>query len=368
MTNRVLLWPNFGAEEGEPAALRAQLAPLVQAWALLFEGDVEADGATLERPAWCASVGRPLPQLAAMAGLVPWLATEAARRNAEARGLRWTGPSPEAVTTVSDKGWAHRAALDAGMVPADLAEMITVLDAETLTAEAIAIALSRWPAQAQRSWTLKPRFGSSARGRARGSGAGLDNLASRSLPRLRRRGGILLEPWLDRIDDLSVQLFIDAAGEVEILGTLRQDLTTAGAYRGNAGVMDVSGRVNCGVGGNSEATLRDCALVIGTRAAAAGLRGPAGIDAFVYRGDSNQQVLRPCVEVNARTTTGFVALGVLQRVCKTENLRGPLQWRFCMAREAVPPTWSVRAVSDAGPWLAWEGLCQVNSLRGTMSG
>jgi hypothetical protein len=51
---------------------------------------------------------------------------------------------------------------------------------------------------------------------------------------------------------------------------------------------------------------------IARAAHAAGYYGPCGVDAFTFRRDG-EKILRPIVELNARFTTGTVAIGLLRR-------------------------------------------------------
>jgi hypothetical protein len=74
--------------------------------------------------------------------------------------------------------------------------------------------------------------------------------------------------------------------------------------------------------------MRHAARVVGEAAVREGFWGPCGIDAFVYKDPENGELLRPLVELNARFTTGWIALGILQRARQHGLLEGKSAWSF----------------------------------------
>jgi hypothetical protein len=241
-------------------------------------------------------------------------------------------------------------------VPRALRDVVSVLEPEELrtpdAARAIEARVAEWPVWARRSFVLKPRLGTSARGRASGGAAG-DTRWHAALPRLAERGGALLEPWLARTWDASTQLFVHADGSVELLGTLVQDVTPAGAPRGHRGEIDARGVVTSGLACDAE--LRAAALHVARAAAAAGYRGPCGVDAFAFRdAEGGGETLRPVVELNARFTAGIVALGHAQRAAAALRARGELpaseaaQLWFTLGGELPPGAGDVRFALGAG--------------------
>jgi hypothetical protein len=215
---------------------------------------------------------------------------------------------------VHDKAFAWRESERAGLVPTALSARVRVFDASELEdvdvfLRALARALSGWPA-GQR-FVLKPRLGTSGRGRVAGRAGSLDAAEVRgALGRLAARGGALLEPWLERSDDLSAQLFIAPDGDVQLLATLRPVMTRSGVCTGQRGVLDGSGAIISG--SPHDEALRAAAQLVGRAAADAGYRGFCGLDALVFR-DGDVEVLRPVVELNARFTLGTVAVGLVER-------------------------------------------------------
>ena len=335
------LLANIGAEEGASAA-RARAAPqpraLVALWRALWDAPLAF--------AW-------LPH----AGAAAWLNDAAAEAAARDAGRELSGAPPAVVRHVHDKAFAWRAACAAGLAPPLLHELITVFEPEQLRASGAAREIeahvAAWPAWAQRSFVLKPRFGTSGRGRAVG-GAAHDARWQGALARLAERGGALLEPWLARSWDASVQLHIAAGGDVELLGSLAQVVTPAGAPRGHRGVIDARADVSSGLA--SDAELRAAALQIARAAANAGYRGPCGVDAFAFReASSGAEVLRSVVEFNARFTLGTVALGHAQRALAALRSRGeftsgaPVQFEFALDGEiALQGEGATRVALNAG--------------------
>jgi hypothetical protein len=344
-----LLLPNLGAEEGSDwRALRDQPHARAAAgsWALLFGRDArlvvpDANGEWRQHPRdalWPEDLG-PAPDDPAF----PWLAdtgAEATRAIAwlptatletelsERQGRKLAGASVDATWRVHDKAFAARTAAELGLTPRALAPLVEVLEPEALRAPDALLArldgrLAEWPEWTQRRFTLKPRFGSSGRGRV-GGRSRVEGAALRgALARLAERGGAIFEPWLDRVKDLSVCLRIpEAAGAAEVdalptlLGSLETWSTPSGVYRGHCGEVDSRGRVFSG--DPRDESLRADAAAVASRAREQGFFGVCGIDSFAYReptGPDGEPILRlrGAVELNARPTMGLVAIGLVRR-------------------------------------------------------
>lgn len=302
---------NVGAEE-DPAALAAPKLPAAQRVAALWQ-HLFAGGGTWD---WL-----PGPDVAAA-----WLNTHAAERAAAEDGRPLFGAPARVVERVHDKAFAQDAARREGLVPAALRDCIQVLDAHTLREAAtdpmvLEAALAGWPAWARARFTLKPRFGGSGRGRVAGRDGAIDRPQREgALPRLAARGGAIAEPWLERSEDLSVQLLVEPGGTIRLLGSLALDADGAGITRGHAGQVDARGRVSSG--SRYDEAVRDAAVTIARAAAEEGFLGPCGLDAFVFRGPDGADTLRPVVELNARFTVGTLVLAEVRRALP--ELRAPL--------------------------------------------
>lgn len=353
MSPDVLLIPNVGAEEageweapdesdrgragaGASERFRQLTAAL---WSALFGGssrfvaselETASEGSSAWRPGVAAADGPPpwwpdalgarpetavFPWLDAPAKAAAWLNTPAAERLARRADRELIGAPSDVVRALHDKAFAHRVAVDAGLLPAGLDEWIAVLEPDLLrdadqALAAVEARLARWPSWTGRRFTLKPRLGTSGRGRAAAAAGQLDSLRG-ALPRLARSGGAMLEPWLARRCDLSAQLWIGSEGELVLLGTAELLVDPSGLYRGHRGFVDSRGRVSSG--SRYDERLRDAAVTLARAAAAAGYRGPCGIDAFAFEAEHGRVELRCAVEFNARFTVGTIAIGLLRR-------------------------------------------------------
>lgn len=246
---------------------------------------------------------------------VAWLNTEDAADAALAASKRLVGAAPEIVARVHDKAFAHEVAQQEALLPACLDGVVTVLSPDELRAAdaitALELRLAAWPDWARTSFTLKPRWGSSGRGRV----AGADGLADTpeiqgALERLARCGGAMLEPWLPRDEDLSVNFWLEPREGLRLVGSTDQLTDPSGLYRGARGSVDSRGRISAR--SSFDEAAREMALPFATAAAAAGYEGPLGIDFFSFETPAGGTALRP-VEVNARYTVGCVAAGLVRR-------------------------------------------------------
>ncbi|MCH7645369.1 MAG: hypothetical protein IH974_11105 [Myxococcales bacterium] len=339
MTGDVLLIANFGAEEGAgwgaPAFRPADEIPLgsqppreivqraaTRLWRSLFasgsrclgESEIAAD------PYWPKGLGVRNPHaifswLDVPDQAVAWLNTSAARQFAREAKRRLLGADPEVIQQVHDKAFAHRVAVAERMLPACLEHCIAVIEPDSLrnldrAIRGVEEKLARWPDWTGGRFTLKPRFGTSGRGRVAGC-AGRVAESSGGFARLAESGGAILEPWLKRTCDLSAQLWIGSDQQILLLGTTELLVEGSGLYRGHRGFVDSKGRVTSG--SRYDEALREAAVAVAQAAAAAGYHGPCGIDAFVFEAESGRIELRPIVEFNARFTFGIIAIGLLRR-------------------------------------------------------
>ena len=326
-----MLLPNLGAEEGARWRRSLRLAPVRQAahlWALLFPRSAELLEISDPAP-WSDALDSEAPAFEFMdldAALVPWLSTDEAASLASDRKLRLAAAPPEVVARVHDKAFAQLEAERGGLVPEELAGQVRSFDPSELTDADVALreierALEAWPAEHRSRFVLKPRLGSSGRGRVAGRDGRVDPAELRgALPRLAARGGLVLEPWLERSADLSVQLFVPAEGDIRVLGTLRQVVTRSGVCTGHRGSLAADGAVSSG--GAHDAALRSAALRVADAARDAGFSGVCALDALVFVAVDGREILRPVVEFNARYTVGTIALGLVERARRSGLLGG----------------------------------------------
>ncbi|MEW6756168.1 MAG: hypothetical protein AB1505_35120 [Candidatus Latescibacterota bacterium] len=163
-----------------------------------------------------------------------------------------------------------------------------------------------------------PAFGQSGRDQARVDAGGLRPEQSHWLARLlAEQGSVVVEPWLDRVCDLSFHLDILAPGQAAPRGWTRFLTDERGRYRGSwvcGGDDGLAGAVSALL---QEARLRPLLEEVAAHAAAAmaesGYVGPVGVDALLYR-DGDAVRLKPIVEVNPRFTMGRIALALRPHV------------------------------------------------------
>ncbi len=341
MTDATRLFANLGAEE-EASWRRMSAHPRVRTvarlWAGLFPASARLVGEGAPPAPRLAGVLADLdeepafPFCAPGRALVPWLATREAEALARSEGVPFGATAADVVRRVHDKAFAHAASVAASLVPESFAGTTLVLEPDELgDADAvrcrIEAAVARWPAPLRESFVLKPRLGTSGRGRLSGRAGRIDSeRLGGSLARLRASGGVLVEPWLERTLDLSAQLHVAGPGDVRVLGTLRQVVTKYGGPTGHAGRIHADGSVDSGTPWDDE--LRAAALALGRAASNAGYRGPCGVDAFVFRGPDGAERLRPIVELNARFTAGTIALGCAARALRAGLARAARAFYF----------------------------------------
>ena len=339
-SKRPLLYPNVGGEElpGKAGTVMTDTtATTLRLWRMLFgprarfiragtpqkNEDLSLD--TLHRDCWPVALG-PQPAGAAydwledLSGVVPWISTARIPHEASSDGAGNTAPAG-VVARVHDKAFATQVARDEDLTPKPIRDLFLVLDPETLLSGELAIEqmrekLAEWPQGLGRNFTLKPRLGTSGRGRVPGVDGDVDSPAVRgALKRLAKRGGAILEPWFERNSDFCAQMHISTGGEVTLLGTMEQIVARSGVYLGHRAEFDSRGRVFSG--GQHEEDLREAAATVARRAFAEGFHGPCGVDAFTFKLEeanaAHREWLRPVVEFNARFTMGTIAIGLVRR-------------------------------------------------------
>ena len=131
----------------------------------------------------------------------------------------------------------------------------------------------------------------------------------------------VVEPFLDRIVDVSFLWNISTQGKPRFLGWTRPLISQGGRYEGTVlgrPFFDCDVEVRKFLLGDRCGKLRETAQWLESRLLPelndAGLVGNFGVDAFVYRDADRQLKMRPFVELNPRTTMGHVALALEKRI------------------------------------------------------
>lgn len=150
---------------------------------------------------------------------------------------------------------------------------------------------------------------------------------------------LLVEPYLDRVMDLSLTFFVtpEAARSIELT---RFFTSQSGRYLGH--------RIGAGAAffGVPVAVLRDLqvsapkdaqldrrlgrvAQHVARELAALGYEGPAGIDVLVHRVEGGRHLIKPIVEVNPRLTMGHIARALAKHLAPGQ----PAEWRHVRLRD-----------------------------------
>ena len=386
-----LLYPNLGAEElpgkGGVVMTHATL-PTLRLWRLLFGSrahflpaltshDSSDELATLNTSPWPEGLGEPAtaPAFAWLedsSGIVPWISTAMLQVHPSLDSQKISSAPAGAVARVHDKAFAIELARRENLLPAFMRDLFLVLEPELLLDPDAAIrcmesAVASWPENLGRNFTLKPRLGTSGRGRVPGVDGRIDSPAVRgALKRLAKRGGAILEPWFKRKLDLSAQMHVASNGDVTLLGTLEQITAPSGVYLGHRAEIDSRGRVFSG--SVYEEVLRETGAIVAKHAFDEGFFGPCGIDAFTIdlcaavraeaetESETPTEILRPLVEFNARFTMGTIAIGIVRRAI--DQIREPLaltpgmRCAFYFGLDAPKSGWEAIFESVAGKkWL-----------------
>jgi uncharacterized ferritin-like protein (DUF455 family) len=168
-----------------------------------------------------------------------------------------------------------------------------------------------------RCGVVKPAFGSSGRGFRRTQlWSPEDDIWAESM--IEAQGALVVEPWLERLADFSVQAEAMGDGTIQLKGLTRLLTDERGRFLG----VEASGRFAklfspeiarffCGAGNG--AWVEDYYLThvfphLVSHFAACHFRGAFGLDALVYRAADGTPTLRAVVELNPRHTMGRVAL------------------------------------------------------------
>ncbi len=213
------------------------------------------------------------------------------------------------------------------------------------TVEQVVEALADYSEYGYGEFVIKAAVASSGRGQIHVRGGNLRAGQRGWLENmLKEQGEVVVEPWLDKVIDLSLHFDVDVQGEVKVAGWTRFFTDARGQYRG-AFVGQIVAGLGAEVkkflygGGRDAKRLRrlgdELAAFLAGKLFAAGYAGPVGVDALVYR-DGGVLRFKPVVEINPRQTMGRVALALKQRV----NAARTALWLVVSRREAQAAGWA----------------------------
>jgi hypothetical protein len=135
---------------------------------------------------------------------------------------------------------------------------------------------------------------------------------------------VIVEPWLERELDFSVQLEMRTAG-LSLCGYTLLLNDARGQYLGNRAAPNYARRLPAAVtalfSDPPDIAVQIQQLYVRIFAALeselrrSGYYGPIGIDAFVYRRPDGKRCLKPIVEINPRYTMGRLTIELMRRAC-----------------------------------------------------
>jgi hypothetical protein len=232
----------------------------------------------------------------------PWGWTPSAVAAGERAGAI-VRPIPfDVVARVNSKLWSHALEVELGIQQKGAATATNFAELRETVARACP--------HRDDKWVIKSPQGFASRGRVLGRGAKLEGPSAVWAERRLRQGETLIfQPWLEVEREYGVVMEISSGGTCEIHGI--SDLQTNGA---GAATGYILGRAPSP---RRARELERIARIVGERLYREGYYGAVGIDALEHAGG-----FHPLLEINARYTTGFIALAV-ERALKPAT---PIFW------------------------------------------
>jgi uncharacterized ferritin-like protein (DUF455 family) len=227
----------------------------------------------------------------------------------------------DALRPLSDKAWAQaqRAPLLAALADPALAPPAVAGHRLDDLADLDALIARVRDENGQDTVVIKAPFGCSGEGQLRVMGPLTDKQRATARNALAQQGHLLVEPWLDRLLDLSFHGDIEPDGTLTFRGVARFEADARGQFRAahvgrmQAGLtpallrfLSDEGRKPRRLDQWARATLQHLRPAIVAR----GHQGPVGVDAFLYRTLDGALRLHPLVELNPRWTMGRLALAL----------------------------------------------------------
>lgn len=340
------LLTTIGHEEGRrlPEKTRGIVDALCAGWSFLFGDAVRLDNGPA--PTWPSAFAQPRPS----APIFPFLPNGDVDIGWWPTGVAAFGTSDAIAKRVHDKAFATAIARRR----ADAFEWSVALAPEDCREENVRRVVENWPDWAAQTWTLKPRLGTSGRGRVRGDGKGpVGTRVENGLARFATAGGCIVEPWVKRTADYSAHVFVDAEKRAHWLGSLLQWTTTPGVCVGLEGVWDGENivpapRPASKATDDLNTTLRANAFAVAAEAADVGYRGLLGIDSFAFETPSGER-LRAFVEVNARFTMGSIAIGLAHRAREAGCVAKGDAFSVSLTQQALDGADEIFALTSSSP-------------------
>lgn len=177
---------------------------------------------------------------------------------------------------------------------------------------------------------------------------------------------LVVEPWLERLADFSVQFEMAREG-LRVVGYTGLQNDLRGQFQSNwaearfgrrppSAVLRALGsgavvKLPRDIGGRLHGLYLELATMLEPELRAIGHEGPLGIDAFVYRDASGVARLKPMVEINPRHTMGRILLELMRAIAPGRTGRFRLRSLKEVRAEGYAdfPAYA-RHVAEASPW------------------
>ena len=153
---------------------------------------------------------------------------------------------------------------------------------------------------------------------------------------------LVVEPWLERVVDFSVQLEMGADG-LKLIGYTGLTNDRKGQFQANWAAPDYARKLPAAVtdcfpeitnaAGTLHRLFEELRAQLETELCRTTYRGPLGIDAFVYRDATGSCRLKPVVEINPRHTMGRLTLELMRQTCPGSHGRFRLVNRAALKAE-----------------------------------
>lgn len=155
-------------------------------------------------------------------------------------------------------------------------------------------------------WVVKAEFGMSARERILGCGPPKPADENWLLRRLDTSRVFFFEPWVERLDEIGIQIDIPRFGQPRLIGFTPMVVDHHGQYAGSWFAFDETSRAD---DGSLWSQAADIAIRVAEHLQSTGYFGPLGIDAMIYKDRDGERRIRPLQDINARWTMGRLSLG-----------------------------------------------------------
>ncbi len=295
-----------GDQRNLPSSVSRLLAGLVCCWVAVAEdGDfvwceehidpaalegMHAQGLPLIRPVGHRS------QIPAGLTLVPWGWTPAVIRRGESLGAVVDAPPTDVVRQLNSRqfSWTLEQDLGVGLPGSAMVRTLDELQThvERLTCQ-------------HRDSVVKSEYGNAGREQFQQRNEQpqtIDRLLAWAQRRLTSGQCLFVEPWIERLAEVGIQMTVHAGAEPRLEGVTSLICDPAGQYRGS----------DFTPGSEYDPVWKsaiDTALHAAHCARDAGYFGPLGIDAMKYRDSAGEVHVRPLQDINARWTMGRLSLG-----------------------------------------------------------